>query len=95
MPVRVKGYLVFKDLVGELIIQKTAGETLTLQVVLQRLCSQKGQAFEQTVLDSSGNLQNSIAILVNGRHYKYLPGKLETELEEGDEVAIFPPLAGG
>jgi molybdopterin synthase sulfur carrier subunit len=95
MPVRVKGYLVFKDLVGELIIQKTAGETLTLQVVLQRLCSQKGQAFEQTVLDSSGNLQNSIAILVNGRHYKYLPGKLEIELEEGDEVAIFPPLAGG
>jgi molybdopterin synthase sulfur carrier subunit len=95
MPVRVKGYLVFKDLVGELNIQKTAGEILTLQALLQRLCSEKGQAFEQAVLDSSGNLQDSIAILVNGRHYNHLPGKLDTELEEGDEVAIFPPMAGG
>jgi molybdopterin converting factor small subunit len=82
MPVRVKGYLVFKDLVGELNIQKTAGEILTLQALLQRLCSEKGQAFEQ-------------AVLVNGRHYNHLPGKLDTELEEGDEVAIFPPMAGG
>lgn len=95
MPVRVKGYLVFKDLVGELVIQKTAGERLTLQTVLQRLCSEKGHPFEKAVLDSSGNLQKSVAILVNGRHYNHLPGKLNTELEEGDEVAIFPPMAGG
>jgi molybdopterin synthase sulfur carrier subunit len=95
MPVRVKGYLVFKNLFGELVIQKTAGERFTLQTMLQRLCLEKGHPFEKAVLDSSGNLQDSIAILVNGRHYNHLPGKLDTELEEGDEVAIFPPMAGG
>lgn len=95
MPVRVKGYLVFKELVGEWVIQKSIGESLTLRAVLQRLCLEKGQPLEQAVLDSSGNLQASIAILVNGRHYNHLPDKLETELENGDEVALFPPMAGG
>lgn len=33
-------------------------------------------------------------ILVNGRNIGYLKGK-RTRLNAGDEVSIFPPLAGG
>ena len=33
-------------------------------------------------------------VLVNGRNIAYLRGK-RTRLEPGDEVSIFPPLAGG
>ncbi|OFW59247.1 MAG: hypothetical protein A2V52_02970 [Actinobacteria bacterium RBG_19FT_COMBO_54_7] len=33
-------------------------------------------------------------ILVNGRNIGYLKGK-RTRLNDGDEVSIFPPLAGG
>ncbi|NOQ19123.1 MAG: molybdopterin synthase sulfur carrier subunit, partial [Desulfobacterales bacterium] len=30
-----------------------------------------------------------------GRHYIHLPNRLDTELEEEDEVALFPAIAGG
>jgi len=36
----------------------------------------------------------SCTVLVNGRNIAYLRGK-RTKLEPGDEVSIFPPLAGG
>ncbi len=35
-----------------------------------------------------------LVILVNGRHIEFLKDE-ETVLKDGDEVAIFPPAAGG
>jgi molybdopterin converting factor small subunit len=32
---------------------------------------------------------------VNGRHVSHLPEGLETELADGDEVSVFPVVAGG
>lgn len=36
----------------------------------------------------------NVTVLVNGRHIGYLKGK-RTRLEPGDEVSLFPPVAGG
>jgi molybdopterin synthase sulfur carrier subunit len=46
------------------------------------------------IFDQSGQLKPDINILKNGRHTKFLAG-IETPLEEGDRVAIFPPVHGG
>ena len=40
-------------------------------------------------------LNRDVRVLINGRHYSHLPGKLNTWLHEGDEVFLFPPIAGG
>lgn len=42
----------------------------------------------------NGKLKSSIIILRNGRHIQHLEG-IDTELSDGDSVAIFPPIAGG
>ncbi|MFX0206922.1 MAG: ubiquitin-like small modifier protein 1 [Candidatus Hodarchaeota archaeon] len=39
-------------------------------------------------------LREWIKILINGRNIIFLNG-LKTELNYGDEVALFPPVAGG
>jgi MoaD family protein len=96
MPVRVKGYLTFRDVIGEKSFPLAEGQTQTLNQLLDWLSSQLGQEFTDLVIDPQTNtLSQHVSVLVNGRHYSHLPDKLDTQLIEGDEVAIFPPLAGG
>jgi molybdopterin converting factor small subunit len=33
--------------------------------------------------------------MVNGRDLEFLENKIETVLQEGDEILILPPVAGG
>ena len=49
---------------------------------------------ELKVVVEGGKIKEFYKIFVNGRDVEYLKG-LETELRDGDEVAIFPPIAGG
>jgi molybdopterin synthase sulfur carrier subunit len=45
----------------------------------------------QSILDHLGIELNTVAILlVNGRH-----AKADTQLQKGDIIALFPPVAGG
>jgi len=46
------------------------------------------------IFDQSGEIKPDINILKNGRHTKFLDG-IETLLEDGDRIAIFPPVHGG
>ncbi len=48
----------------------------------------------QDVLFDGDELRPYITILVNGRNIHDLNGN-RTELTDGDEVAIFPPVSGG
>jgi molybdopterin converting factor small subunit len=48
------------------------------------------------VFDETGKgLNPHIRILINGRHYSHIPQKLNTRLQEGDDVSLFPPIVGG
>jgi molybdopterin synthase sulfur carrier subunit len=46
------------------------------------------------LLDSNGELKSDITLLKNGRELKFLNG-METMLESGDEISIFPMVVGG
>lgn len=42
----------------------------------------------------NGKIRPFVKILVNGRHIEFLQG-MKTQLSDDDDVAIFPPVAGG
>lgn len=46
------------------------------------------------VLNDAGRLKEYVSILVNGRNARHLMNE-DTALHEGDEIALFPPVAGG
>ena len=46
------------------------------------------------ILDENGHVRQYVAVFVNGRDIRHLDG-LGTPVQPGDEIAIFPPVAGG
>ncbi|WP_336036311.1 ubiquitin-like small modifier protein 1 [Halobacterium yunchengense] len=51
-------------------------------------------ALADRVLDDDGDVREHINVLRNGENVRRLDG-MGTELDEGDELAIFPPVSGG
>ena len=97
MRVRVTGYLTLRGLVGKGRVVEVDAARITLHEFVQRLACELGTEFAAMILDPRADLgvSRDISILVNGRHYTHLPDRLDTELADGDDVAVFPPVAGG
>ncbi len=92
MNIKVRAFGGFRELLGrELSLSLPEGTTV------RRLLEELGggaPAFAAEVLDAGGRLRPYVRILRNGRDVRNADG-LETVMAEGDEIALFPPLAGG
>ena len=96
MRIRVKGYLNLREMIGDRLMQERVNDEVTLKDILDELELELGSEFAEMIFDpKTGGVNKYIAILINGQHHTHLPDKLDTALEDGDEVAIFPPMAGG
>ena len=67
---------------------------ITIGELLTRLTEKYGEKFREYLYDERGTVQSFLSILVNGKSIYVLQG-LDTELKEGDSVAILPPVGGG
>lgn len=96
MKVTVKGYFSFKRLFSNLGISEIEISDGTLSGLFDILSNKYGKELKDLIYDSRSNkVRGDIRILLNGRHIVHLPKGLETELKEDDEIALFPPVAGG
>ncbi len=69
---------------------------LTIRDLLKELSIRFEEHFKNMILEPESQSRfRYIQILVNGRHYRHLPNSLDTELKQGDELSLFPPVAGG
>jgi molybdopterin synthase sulfur carrier subunit len=75
-------------------IRETKLDAEIVQEVIDILSNQFGDKFRKMVLEPDGSLKSYFHVLVNGRHVRLQQG-LQTPLNEGDVVAIFPPIGGG
>lgn len=62
--------------------------------VIQQFMSEHGKKIRKNFIDSHGNLETHVVILVNGRNHMFLD-ELNTKLKDGDQIVITPPLVGG
>jgi MoaD family protein len=96
MKITIRSFLTLKDVMGDQSVLELEIGNLTLMELLHELSDMFGDRFSQMVFDESGKgLNQHIRILINGRHYSHIPQKLNTRLQEGDDIALFPPIMGG
>ena len=96
MKITIRSFLTLQEVMDDQSVLKLEIGNLTLMELLNELSDMFGERFSQMVFDESGKELNShIRILINGRHYSHIPRKLNTLLQQGDEVALFPPVMGG
>ncbi len=62
--------------------------------VINRFMSEHGNKIRKNFIDSKGNLETHVVILLNGRNHMFLD-ELNTKLKDGDTIVISPPLVGG
>ena len=96
MKIKVRGYLTLKRAMGDEGLLEVEMEEATARAVLDELCRRFGGDFREMIVDpDSGEVSPHLRILVNGRRLISIPDQMDHVLQEGDELGLFPPLAGG
>ncbi len=92
MIVHVRPFANFRVILGkELFVELKDGSTI--KDLLEELISTK-ERLKPLVFDDSGRLREYVILMKNRKNID-TPEALDTELSNGDEVAILPPIAGG
>ncbi len=96
MIIKVKGYLTYRDVIGQREIEKRDDVPVTFLDFIRELAAETpGEHGRALFDDEAGTIGQSVAIMLNGVHNNHLPDRLDTVLKDQDEIAVFPPGAGG
>ena len=96
MKITIKGYLIFKRFLDHKKGLEIHIDESTLGEALDVLGEKLGEEFSRLLFDvHSKKIKNSIQILLNGRNYLNLTRKMDTPLNEGDEITLLPMVTGG
>jgi MoaD family protein len=69
-------------------------ENETVDTLLMKLSRRHPRVVEEILDPTTGELREYYNILLNGRRIQQLRG-IHTKLKHKDEIAVFPPVAGG
>ena len=97
LQVSVRFFTSLREIVGkkEETLEFPESKKVTVDEVLETLRQRYGTPFVEYVYDrNTGEVRSFLQFLVNGKSATTLNG-LETELEDGDALAILPPVGGG
>jgi molybdopterin synthase sulfur carrier subunit len=93
MHVEFKFFATYREAVGQKHLDRSyEGAGVTAEEILVDLEAEYEDLGGSLLED--GNVRSQVNVLVNGRYVAHIDG-VETVLEDGDTVSIFPPVAGG
>ncbi|ELY58939.1 ubiquitin-like small modifier protein 1 [Natronolimnohabitans innermongolicus] len=96
MELELRFFATFRDAVGEKERVETFDDGSTVGDVLAAL-EDRYEGLEGQLLtdeDDRVTIRSQLSVLKNGRDVTHMEGP-ETELDGGDRLSVFPPVAGG
>jgi molybdopterin synthase sulfur carrier subunit len=93
--VTVRVFATFREIIGLKEIEVDLPTDATVISLIDFLSKNYSHGkLKKEVFDRNGNIRKFVKILVNGRDTYFLSGP-STQLNDGDIVAMFPPVGGG
>jgi sulfur-carrier protein len=92
MTVKVRFFARFRELLGtDILVEKKSGTTVA---ALVKEIAQKKKEGYGAIFDEMGNFHEFVIVMRNGKRLE--PAETATvKIADGDEIAVFPPVAGG
>ena len=94
LKVTVKFFTTLREITGKKEEQVEFSKAATVASLLKQLSKKYGKEFSDYVYDELGDVRGHLQILINGRSITTMQG-FKTKLNNGDQIAILPPVGGG
>ena len=92
MTVKIRFFARFRELLGtDIITEATAGISLTTLITTTAKKNPEGYA---AMFDENGTFHEFVILMKNGKRIENVDAA-KTPVVDGDEIAVFPPVAGG
>ena len=92
MELELRFFATFREAAGKKTVNAEFADGSTVGDVLRDLEEEYEEMAGRLIVD--GGLAPQINVLKNGREVLHLDG-LDTDLDDGDRLSVFPPVAGG
>lgn len=91
---RIRFYATLREAAEAKELDLPVTEPTRLDTALHAAAASKPK-LQTELWDERGNLRDIIKVFVNGRQMEYLPKRIETLVQDSDELDVFPPVGGG
>lgn len=94
MNIEIKFFTSLREITGKKMISLRLKDVISVEELISLLIKKYGKEFKEYVCDDQGKVQDFLSFLINGKNINNLRG-FNTLLEDGDVIAILPPVGGG
>jgi molybdopterin synthase sulfur carrier subunit len=92
MSIRIRFFARFRELLGTDILVKDSRD-LTLESLVKRIAQKNREGYD-AIFDAHGKFHEFVILMQNGKRIELSDAGI-TPVGSGDDIAIFPPVAGG
>ncbi|MDD1694022.1 MAG: MoaD family protein [Methanoregula sp.] len=92
MSVKIRFFARFRELLGTDIIAEPGSGTV-IATLVRDIARKKKEGYE-AIFDEHGDFREFVIVMRNGKRVETADAG-KTVIADGDEIAVFPPVAGG